>query len=141
MRLVSASTVLGSANGGAIGGNGASQLLGFCVGGFDVPALMCGREGVRRSWSRKPPGPKEQGTMDTELFDIVLLEPSLTPIRVYEFVRRFGGLNIKQAKKLVDSAPAAIITGMPQAQAEAVKIQLETVGAIVRLQLSVAAAR
>jgi large subunit ribosomal protein L7/L12 len=81
------------------------------------------------------------GTMDAELFDIVLHEPPLTPVRVYELVRRFGGLNIKQAKKLVDSAPAAIITGMPQAQAEAVKIQLETVGAIVRLQPSVAAAR
>jgi hypothetical protein len=69
-----------------------------------------------------------------DLFDIVLLGPPLTPIRVYELVRRFGGLNIKQAKKLV-------ITGMPQAQAEAIRIQLETVGAIVRLQPSVAAAR
>jgi ribosomal protein L7/L12 len=81
------------------------------------------------------------GTMDADLFDIVLLEPPLTPVRVYELVRRFGRLSIKQAKKLVDSGPAAIIAGMPQAQAEAVKIQLETVGAIVRLQPSVAAVR
>jgi len=77
--------------------------------------------------------------MDAEHFDIVLLEPPLTPVRVYELVRRFSGLNIKQARSLVNSAPAAIITGMPQAQAEAIKIQLETVGAIVRLRPSRAA--
>ncbi len=42
--------------------------------------------------------------MDAELFDIVLLEPSLTPIRVYELARRFGGLAIVRLQPSVAAA-------------------------------------
>jgi ribosomal protein L7/L12 len=46
-------------------------------------------------------------------------------------------LNIKQARKLVDEAPQAVITRVPRVQAEALKIEMEGFGASVELRASV----
>jgi ribosomal protein L7/L12 len=62
--------------------------------------------------------------MDRGLVDIVLLDP----------VDRFTALNLKQARKLVDALPRAIITQVPRSQASALKIELEAFGAIVELR-------
>ena len=64
---------------------------------------------------------------------MILEDPGQRPIGVYEIVRRFGDLNIKQARKLVDSAPGPILTGMPRRQAEALKLEIEALGAVVDL--------
>jgi ribosomal protein L7/L12 len=69
------------------------------------------------------------------LVDVVLDDPGPRPIGIYNLVRRlhFGDLNTKQAKKLVDSAPQTILPRMARTQAEAIKIELEALGAQVRL--------
>jgi large subunit ribosomal protein L7/L12 len=67
------------------------------------------------------------------LMDVVLEYPGERPIGIYNLVRRFTNLNVKQAKKLVDSAPQTILPRMPRTQAEAIKLELEGLGAQVRL--------
>lgn len=67
------------------------------------------------------------------LMDVILEDPGERPIGIYNLVRRYTNLNVKQAKKLVDSAPQTILSRMPGAQAEAIKLELEGLGARVRL--------
>jgi ribosomal protein L7/L12 len=68
------------------------------------------------------------------LVDIVVVDPGVRRIPVYDAVRRFTGLNVKQARKLVDAPPQAIITQVPLRQAEALKIELEASGATLELR-------
>ena len=68
------------------------------------------------------------------LVDIWVTDRGARPIRVYQTVDRLTRLNIKQARKLVDSAPQAVITQVPRTQAEALKIEMEATGATVELR-------
>lgn len=75
-------------------------------------------------------------TMDADsasLMDVILDDPGERPVGIYQIVHRLTDLNAKQAKKLVDSAPQAILRRMTRTQAEAIKIELEGLGAQVRL--------
>jgi large subunit ribosomal protein L7/L12 len=65
--------------------------------------------------------------------DVVLEDPGERPVGIYQLVHRLTDLNAKQAKKLVDSAPQKILPRMARTQAEAIKIELEGLGARVRL--------
>jgi len=47
--------------------------------------------------------------------------------------RRYG-LGVKQARVRVDAAPGPIITGIAKVQAEALKVEIEALGAIVALR-------
>lgn len=67
------------------------------------------------------------------LMDVVLEDPGERPVGIYQLVHRLTDLNAKQAKKLVDSAPQTILPRTARTQAEAIKIELEALGARVRL--------
>jgi large subunit ribosomal protein L7/L12 len=69
----------------------------------------------------------------TSLMDVVLEDPGERPVGIYNLVRGLTDLNAKQVKKLVDSAPQTILPRLPRTQAEAVKLELEGLGARVRL--------
>lgn len=71
-----------------------------------------------------------------ELVDVILHDGGQRPIQAYQIVHRLTDLNAKQAKKLVDAAPQAILTGMPRTQAEGIKVELEAMGATVELKAS-----
>jgi large subunit ribosomal protein L7/L12 len=68
-----------------------------------------------------------------ERVDILLEDAGERRIGIYDIVRKWTSLNVKQARKLVDSAPQPIITGMARDQAEAIKLQLEGLGATISL--------
>jgi ribosomal protein L7/L12 len=68
------------------------------------------------------------------LVDIWVTDRGPRAIRVYQVVDRLTGLNIKRARTLVDSAPQAVVTQVPQTQAEALKIELEASGATIELR-------
>ena len=53
---------------------------------------------------------------------------------VIKEVRAFTGLGLKEAKELVDSAPKRIKEGVPQAEADEIKAQLEEAGATITLK-------
>ena len=55
-------------------------------------------------------------------------------IGVIKVVREVTGLGLKDAKALVDGAPAPVKEGVAKADAEALKAQLEEAGATVELK-------
>jgi len=67
-------------------------------------------------------------------FDVVLTNSGQAKIGVIKVVRAVTGLGLKEAKDLVDSAPAAVKEGVNQEEADSVKAQLEEAGASVELK-------
>jgi large subunit ribosomal protein L7/L12 len=67
-------------------------------------------------------------------FTVVLTGAGAEKIKVIKVVRELTGLGLKEAKDLVDGAPSNIKEGIEKAEAEAVKAQLEGVGASVELK-------
>src|SRR5213079_2515688 len=66
-------------------------------------------------------------------FDVVLASAGGQKIQVIKVVRAVTGLGLKEAKDLVDSAPAPVKEGVNQEEADAIKAQLEEAGASVEL--------
>ena len=67
-------------------------------------------------------------------FDVILASAGSEKIKVIKVVRELTGLGLKEAKDLVDNAPKALKEGVEKAEAEAIKAQLEEVGATVELK-------
>lgn len=67
-------------------------------------------------------------------FDVVLTDVGANKIQVIKAVREATGLGLKEAKAIVDGAPATVKEAMPTADAEALKAKLTEVGAIVELK-------
>src|SRR3954462_5297055 len=55
-------------------------------------------------------------------------------IQVIKVVRAITGLGLKEAKDLVDSAPAPVKEGVNQEEADSIKAQLEEAGATVEVK-------
>jgi large subunit ribosomal protein L7/L12 len=79
-------------------------------------------------------GGGEAAAEEKSSFDVVLTSAGAGKIGVIKVVRAVTGLGLKEAKDLVDSAPAAVKEGVNQEEADAVKAQLEEVGASVELK-------
>lgn len=67
-------------------------------------------------------------------FTVVLKEVGAEKIKVIKVVRELTGLGLKEAKELVDGAPANLKENVASAEAEAIKKQLEEVGAVIELK-------
>ena len=67
-------------------------------------------------------------------FDVVLTEVGAEKIKVIKEVRGITNLGLAEAKALVEAAPKAIKEGVSKDEAEAMKAQLEAVGAKVELK-------
>ena len=67
-------------------------------------------------------------------FDVVLAEIGAEKIRVIKAVREITGLGLAEAKALVEGVPAKIKEGVSKEDAEALKAQLEAVGAKVEIK-------
>lgn len=67
-------------------------------------------------------------------FDVVLADVGANKIAVIKAVREATGLGLKEAKEIVDGAPATVKEAMPAADAEALKEKLAEAGATVELK-------
>lgn len=67
-------------------------------------------------------------------FDVVLKEVGAKKINVIKVVREVTGLGLKEAKAVVDGAPAPVKEGVSKEDAEALKAKLEEAGATVELK-------
>ena len=67
-------------------------------------------------------------------FDVVLKNAGAQKLRVVKAVKEQTGLGLKEAKDIVDAAPATVKEGLDKASAEALKKALEDVGAEVELK-------
>ena len=67
-------------------------------------------------------------------FDVVMTEFGAEKIKVIKEVRGITGLGLAEAKGLVEGVPAKIKEGVSKEDAEALKAQLEAVGAAVEIK-------
>jgi large subunit ribosomal protein L7/L12 len=74
------------------------------------------------------------GAEEKDEFDVVLSSFGDNKVTVIKAVRAITGLGLKEAKDLVESAPAPIKEGVGKDEAEDVKKQLEEAGASVELK-------
>ena len=67
-------------------------------------------------------------------FDVMLTSFGTSKVPVIKAVREITGLGLKEAKDLVESAPAAIKEGVEQSEADELKEKLEGAGATVEIK-------
>lgn len=67
-------------------------------------------------------------------FDVVLSGAGDKKVNVIKVVRGVTGLGLKEAKEMVDGAPATVKEGASKEEAEEIKKQLEEAGASVELK-------
>lgn len=67
-------------------------------------------------------------------FDVFLAEVGAKKINVIKVVRELTGLGLKEAKDLVDGAPANVKEAVSKEEAEEMKAKLEEAGAKVELK-------
>lgn len=67
-------------------------------------------------------------------FDVILTAAGANKVAVIKAVRGATGLGLKEAKAVVDGAPAPLKEGVEKAEAEALKAQLEEAGASVEIK-------
>lgn len=67
-------------------------------------------------------------------FDVILASVGSEKIKVIKEVRAITGLGLKEAKTLVESAPAALKEATTKEDAEEIKGKIEAVGAAVEIK-------
>ena len=67
-------------------------------------------------------------------FDVILKAAGASKLAVVKLVKDLTGAGLKEAKDIVDGAPAPIKQGVSKDEAEALKKQLEEAGAEVELK-------
>ena len=81
-------------------------------------------------------GPAVAGAAAEEksTFDVELKDAGAQKIAIIKIVKEVLGLGLKEAKDLVDSAPAMLKAGLKKEEAEALKKQVEEAGGKVELK-------
>ena len=78
-------------------------------------------------------GGASAGAEPTE-FDVILTAAGGSKLAVVKLVKELTGLGLKEAKGVVDSAPAPVKEGVSKDEAEGLKAALEEAGAEVELK-------
>ena len=80
-------------------------------------------------------GPVAEAAVEEKTsFDVLLKSAGAKKLDVVKVVKAQTGLGLKEAKELVDGAPAVVKEGLPKADAEGLKKELEAAGAEVELK-------
>lgn len=79
-------------------------------------------------------GPAADAAEEKTEFDVILKGIGANKVAVIKAVRGATGLGLKEAKDLVESAPAALKEGVSKDDAEALKKALEEAGAEVEVK-------
>jgi len=95
--------------------------------GVSAAAAVAAPAGGGREAAAAPPEEKTE-------FDVVLKAAGEKKINVIKVVREVTSLGLKEAKDLVESAPATVKEGISKDEAEAVKKKFEEAGASVELK-------
>ncbi|WP_204380330.1 MULTISPECIES: 50S ribosomal protein L7/L12 [Aeromonas] len=79
-------------------------------------------------------GPAAEAVEEKTEFDVVLTAAGANKVAVIKAVRGATGLGLKEAKDLVEAAPANLKEGVSKDEAEALKKELEAAGASVEIK-------
>jgi len=74
------------------------------------------------------------GAEEKTEFDVILKAPGGAKLQIVKLVKELTGLGLKEAKAVVDSAPAPVKEGIGKDEAESLKTQLEEAGAEVEVK-------
>ena len=80
------------------------------------------------------PGAAAEATEAKTEFDVILASIGEKKINVIKEVRAITGLGLKEAKEMVESAPAAVKEGASKDECEEIKKKLEEAGATVEIK-------
>jgi large subunit ribosomal protein L7/L12 len=80
------------------------------------------------------PAAAGEATEEQSEFDVILKAAGGSKLAVVKLVKELTGLGLKDAKGIVDSAPAAVKEGVSKDEAEGLKKSLEEAGAEVELK-------
>jgi large subunit ribosomal protein L7/L12 len=81
-----------------------------------------------------PAGGEAAAAEEKTEFDVVMTSFGANKVAVIKAVRSITGLGLKEAKDLVEGAPAAIKEGVSKDESEEIKKQLEEAGASVEVK-------
>ena len=81
-----------------------------------------------------PAAAGEAAAEEKDSFNVVLAEVGANKLQVVKAVKEACGLGLKEAKELVDGAPATIKEGLAKGEAENLKKAIEEAGAKVELK-------
>lgn len=80
-------------------------------------------------------GSSSEGEAEAQTsFDVILKSAGGSKLGVVKLVKELTGLGLKEAKAVVDSAPAPLKEGVSKEEAESLKTQLEEAGAEVEIK-------
>ena len=79
-------------------------------------------------------GSEGEAAAEQTEFDVILKAAGGAKLKVVKAVKELAGLGLKEAKELVDGAPAAVKEGVSKDEAEALQKELEAVGAEVEVK-------
>ena len=79
-------------------------------------------------------GGEAGGAEEQTEFDVILTAAGQSKLAVVKLVKELTGLGLKEAKGVVDSAPAPVKEGVSKDEAEGLKKSLEEAGAEVELK-------
>ena len=79
-------------------------------------------------------GGGEGGGEEKSEFDVILKAAGGSKLAVVKLVKELTGQGLKEAKGIVDGAPATLKEGVAKDEAEALKTQLEEAGAEVEIK-------
>ncbi len=79
-------------------------------------------------------GGEGAGAAEQTEFDVILKSAGGSKLAIVKLVKEMTGVGLKEAKELVDKAPAPLKEKVTKEEAEALKSQLEEAGAEVELK-------
>jgi large subunit ribosomal protein L7/L12 len=119
----------------------ADQLVNLTVKEVNELATILKDEyGIEPAAAAVVAGPAAGGSGDAPVaaeqteFTVVLKEAGASKLAVVKAVKELTGLGLKEAKDLVDGAPANVKEGVSKDEAEGLKKSLEEAGAVVELK-------
>ncbi len=119
----------------------AEQLVGLTVKEVNELATILKEEyGIEPAAAAVVAGPAAGGGADAPAaeeqteFTVVLKDAGASKLAVVKAVKELTGLGLKEAKDLVDGAPANVKEGVTKDEAEGLKKSLEEAGAVVELK-------
>ncbi|MBF0695302.1 MAG: 50S ribosomal protein L7/L12 [Flavobacterium sp.] len=119
----------------------AEQLVNLTVKDVnELAAILKEEYGIEPAAAAVVAGPAAGGGADAPAaeeqteFTVVLKDAGASKLAVVKAVKELTGLGLKEAKDLVDGAPANVKEGITKDEAEGLKKSLEEAGAVVELK-------
>jgi large subunit ribosomal protein L7/L12 len=104
----------------------------------DLAGILKDEYGIEPAAAAAVAGPAaggaDGGAEEQTEFDVILTAAGQSKLAVVKLVKELTGLGLKEAKGIVDSAPAPIKEGISKDEAEGLKASLEEAGAEVELK-------